>query len=290
MFFLWLGKFLRPPVSEQAQRLLRVGEFLIMVGLPLGGTYVVALAMEKLGEQLFPRLDVSFAAQTFYNIGAFVVLKLTIERVVRYKIAPLFNARLAFSQEEVSGEFVTVVRGTPVVELLMGEFYDYARYWPLRLTPRELTLILYRETFNGLLTLIEKMKSGWPLIPETAVMMIYTPLLKDEYARRLQAVISPRMLKQDDLKKKRLVHYRLKIMLALGVNPFSRNLILPKFYRRGYFLAKSLLQEDLERDLRREVARLSSLVAEVLAHKRWGWAYARLRRGAAVGALRQEGT
>lgn len=277
MIFLSLAKWLRSPVSRRMQRLLRLAEFVVLAGLPLGGTYVVASLLEKLGQHLFPTLDVSSAAQTFYNVGAFVVLKLSIERITRYKIAPMFNARLAFSQEDVSGEFLTVTKGTPVIELLMGEFYDYARYWPLRLTPKELTLILYRDTFQGLLALIEKMKSGWSVIPETATIMIYTPLLKDEYARRLQAITSSRKVTQEELRKKRLIHYRLKMMLALGTNPFSKTLPVPKFYRRGYFLAKSLLQEDLERDLRQEVVRLSALIAPILARKRWGWAYPRLR-------------
>ena len=277
MLFLSLVKWLRPPVSRRMQRLLRAAEFVLLVGLPLGGTYVVASLLETLGQHLLPTLDVSSAAQAFYNVGAFVVLKLTIERITRYKISPMFNARLAFSQEDVSGESLTVTKGTPVIELLMGEFYDYARYWPLRLTPKELTLILYRDTFQGLLALIEKMKSGWSAIPETAIIMIYTPLLKDEYARRLQAITSSRMLKQEELKKKRLLHYRLKMFMALGTNPFSKKLPVPKFYRRGYFLAKSLLQEDLERDLRREVVRLSALIAPILARKRRGWAYPRLR-------------
>jgi len=276
MFFLSLLRWRHYSFPGSLQKLILMAQAVILTGLPLAIMYPLALLLELLGRSLFPALNFEVAARIFLDLGLIVVFVVTLEKLIHYRLAPMLIVRLNFSQEAIEAQGLKVTKGMPVAELMMGELYDYARYWRLKLTPRELTVFLYRDTYKGLLKLIEKMKSGWRLIPPTAVIMIYTPLLKEEYAERVQAVVSPKELRQEDLRRRSLWQYRLKMFLATRISPFSKDIPIPKFYRRGYLLPKSLLPEELERDLRAEIARLSLVTEEILAKKKKKLALARL--------------
>lgn len=271
MLFLSLLRFnLLPPVASVGlQRLLLGVEYLVSLSIPLLGMYWLTKTLLELAESHFPRLDFTSGAYIFLVVTVFLTFKLVLEKVIRYRIAPMFTLKLSFSKEEIQAEHLTITKGLPVVEILMGERYEYFfRYRHLKLSPKELTVFLYLDTYKGLLKFLEKIKSGWWLIPKTSVIMIYTPLLKPEYVKRLHAVSSPHVTRQEELRKRRLFLYRITMFMATGLNPFSKNLPIPKFYRRGYFKAESLLAEGIEPDLRAEIARLEVIVEGILAKKR----------------------
>jgi hypothetical protein len=271
MLFLSLLRLnlLPPTAGIGLQRLLFVVEYLVSLGIPLLGMYWLTNTLLELAESRFPGFDFTPSAYIFLVVTVFLTFKIVLEKVIRYRIAPMFTTKLNFSKEEIQAEHLTITKGMPVVEILMGERYEYLfRYRHMKLSPKELTVFLYLDTYKGLLKFLEKIKSGWWLIPKTSIIMIYTPLLKEEYARRIRAVSSLKVVSQEELRKKRLFHYRLTMFMATGLNPFSKNVPIPKFYRRGYFKAESLLAEDLEPDLRAEIARLSVLVEGILAKKK----------------------
>jgi hypothetical protein len=137
----------------------------------------------------------------------------------------------------------------------------------LKLTPKELIVFTYLETYKGLLKLSDKIKSGWWLLPESVVFMTYSPLLNPRGIEKIQAVVSTKAVKPEDMTGRMLLPYRVMMFLATGMNPFSPDFPLPKFYRRGYFLAQSLATDEVGQFLKKEIARLSVLTEKILAEK-----------------------
>ncbi|MCS6803906.1 MAG: hypothetical protein RMM98_03330 [Acidobacteriota bacterium] len=185
------------------------------------------------------------------------------ERIIHYRIAPMLVLRLRFSQEEIQGQTLTIAPGKPVIEILMGEVYDYLRFWRRKPTPRLLTVLLYIETYKGLLELQRRIRAGSWLLPEWTVFMVLTPLLTERAAERLQAAVSSDVVKPHQMARGKLVYYRVMMFFATRRNPFASDFPLPSFYRRGYFPARSLVTKEVEEFLRSEIARLSIVVAKM---------------------------
>lgn len=223
--------------------------------------YPAYSGLVSLGRRFFPAADLSLAIRIGLDVLLVLLLKVILERVIHYRIAPMLVLRLSFSQDEIRHQISPIAPGRPVVEILMGEVYDYLRFWRKKPTPRLLTILLYIETYKGLLELQRKIRSGSWLLPEWTVFMVFTPLLNQRTVDRLQAVVSPNVVKPHQIARSKLKYYRVMMFFATRMNSFASDFPLPSFYRRGYFPASSLVSEELEAFLRSEIARLS-IVAE----------------------------
>ncbi|MBI4467999.1 MAG: hypothetical protein HY650_01615 [Acidobacteria bacterium] len=138
-----------------------------------------------------------------------------------------------------------------VIELHVAPFYRFFRFRRLNLTRRELTAIVYLETYRGLLHLGRSLRDGsFPGSPDL-LMRATSPLLT---ASRRLAV----------LRRRRIValnpglNFRLSLSLALRRYPWEPGLQAPRVpYEEIYFKA-SEIERNLE-FLEREVRRLEEL-------------------------------
>lgn len=181
------------------------------------------------------------------------------EKLFRYRTSNLMVASLAFCPEDVSVPHFTFRRGAPIVELHMGEFYNYAKYWPLRLTLSELIPFAFLDTYTGVLKLIEQVKSGASPINRDTVLMTTTIFLT------ATTHLAPIYVAEEVRRKKTLLH-RLAMALSLRTNPFSSRIPPPRSgSKRIYFPAQAFV--DSESFFREEIARLSTLTQKILERK-----------------------
>jgi hypothetical protein len=257
MLFVALAR-LFPHVSfdRTAQQLILLSQ-VVLVFIPSLLFYPAYGTLVPMARQVFPSTDLSFAIRIGLDVIVIILLKIILERIIHYRIAPMFILRLGFCQEEIRHDTLTVTPGRPIVEILMGEVYDYLRFWRKKPTPRTLTVLLYLETYKGLLELQNKIRSGAWLLPDSTVLMVFTPLLNQRTADRLHAAMSPEVVKPHQMAGDKMVYYRVMMFFATRMNSFAGDFPLPSFYRRGYFPAGSLVSRDAEDFLKAEIARLS---------------------------------
>ncbi|MBI3950506.1 MAG: hypothetical protein HY314_08640 [Acidobacteria bacterium] len=82
-------------------------------------------------------------------LGAAGLCVVLVEKLFRYRTGDLVVASLTFCPEDISSPHFSLRRATLVVELHLGEFYNYAKYWPLRLKPTELVPFVFLDAYKG---------------------------------------------------------------------------------------------------------------------------------------------
>lgn len=234
----------------------------VVVGLGCGTTYAffaLVLWLVAVWANLRVAKSVAIVFPVLFLISAIILCLILLDKLFRYRAGDLLLATLSFCPEDVSFPHLTLRRGTLVVELRMGEFYNFAKYWPLRLRPSELVPFVFLDTYKGVLNLIEQVKAGTAPIDGT------TPLMSNTTFLRATNQI-PRVCEMEEVKRTQTFLYRLALALSLRMNPFSSRIPIPRATsKRAYARTQALV--DQEQFFRDEVARLSQLTQKILQRK-----------------------
>jgi len=249
--------------SHRLQQAIYWGQVPLILVIALGGvaavTHAAKWAVAAVGGAVAEK-GFAMVSGPLSNVAAVVLAVYALDQWFRYRAGSLLICTLSRCPEDICVGPIRLRRGRLIVALRMGELYNYLKFWRMRLSPKELVPFVYLETYKGVLSLIERIRSGRvPIEPDTPL-MVTTPLAPN--VDTTGVVVSP---EQIDLSRGLI--YRLAMGLALRRNPFSSRIPRPRgVSRRVYFPARWLL--DHEAFFRDEVARLSRVTEKILERKR----------------------
>jgi hypothetical protein len=258
MFFNWAIK--------TKHRWLQKAIYWAQLPVVLSPAYVIIRTLTPLAKRVIPAhtsplviRSVGFVLPVLLYVGTASLCLFLLDRWFRYRAGDLLIASLAFCRDEVAAPELNLRPGALVVELHMGEVYNYAKYWPLRLTPTELVPFVFLDTYKGVLNLIEQVKSGRAPIDRTTPLMTTTVFLSA--AHQIASVYVA-----EEIRRKKTLLYCLALALSLRVSPLSGRIPSPRgVYKRVYLPTQALL--DHEPFFREEVARLSQLTQKIRQRK-----------------------
>jgi hypothetical protein len=192
-------------------------------------------------------------------LGAAALCIFLLEKLYRYRTGNLLVASLALCPEDVSSPEIQLRRGDLVVELHMGEFYDFAKYGRLKLKPAEFVPVAFLDTYKAVIDLIGQVRSGAAPLNGNTLLMTTTVFLSAAHQ------VSPIHFGAAVVRGKTLLH-RLSLALGLRMNPFSSRIPAPRTGAQRVYLPVQTLV-DHEQFFRDEVARLSKLTQKILNRK-----------------------
>lgn len=265
MFFRWAAR----TKSDILYRLLLFAK----IPVSLGAVLVVVLLVDQvtlwsvagLGAPA-ARMAVVLVGRLLRAVGGFAVGLFAYERLFQWRLSRFLTLSCRSCQEDLDSPSLSLRRGDRVVELHQTPFYDFARLWPLKLTMQEMVLIVYRETYRGLVKLGQGIREGTAPITAETVVTASSPFVT--VSRRLATVISPRLIVH-----KRNLNYRISLALALHTSPFSNRIRSPRAqYQQAYMLGAELVRNLGY--LEEELGKLNRLTNRFLARKRNGGARA----------------
>jgi len=255
MFFKWAVH----TRQRWLQRVIYWAQAPVVAGLGYGMMRVLA----AIGRWLIPAMASPWVLRSFILTlfpGVVILCVVLLNKLFRYRTGDLVLASLNFCPEDVHSPQLNLRRGTLVVELHQGEFYNFAKYWPLRLSLTELVPFAFLDSYTAVINLIEQIKSGRAPLNGSTPLMTTTIFLS-------AADHIPAVYVAEEVKREKTFLYRVAMALSLRMNPFSSRIPAPRSgSRRVYLPAQALV--DHEPFFRDEVAKLSKLTQRILERKR----------------------